>query len=555
MSVVPVSRDRSLTVAALIGAARVSKRLVTVGVVACLAVSLGAQTVARPLTERQQKKKEAQLRKELQSAYTIWEKEIEYIITDEERAAFHAMRTDEEREQFIEQFWRRRDPSPDTEENEFKEEHYRRIAYANEHFASGIPGWKTDRGRIYITRGAPDEITDHSSGGFYERPAAEGGGQTSTFPFQVWRYRHLDGVGDDVNIEFVDKTMSGEFRMTIDPSEKDALLYVPGAGLSFLEQAGLASKNDRFNRPDGTHLPTAFGGTPESMNQFTRLDLYSNLLKPPPLKYPDLERVTSTLRYDLLPFRLRSDFFPLTENSALASITIQVENRDLQFRGNQGTERAVLHILAEVYTLTNRRVNFFEAEVEVNSPTALLAAYSAQRSVFNRVLPLAPGMYRLRVTVKDAGAGTMNRNEVPLTIPRLNAERPSASSLVLADQIEPLPWRSAGTGPFVVGDTKVRPRMDAVFHRDEKMGLYLKLYNLGDVSGRVVYEVRNRAGEKVVEQTGEVAAVPGASASQVTLKQQFDLNLLAPGRYTVKVRIVGKDGKEILSQAADFAVT
>jgi hypothetical protein len=157
--------------------------------------------------------------------------------------------------------------------------------------------------------------------------------------------------------------------------------------------------------------------------------------------------------------------------------------------------------------------------------------------------------------VKDAGAGTMNRNEVPLTIPRLNPERPSASSLVLADEIEQLPWKSVGTGPFVVGDTKVRPRMDAVFHRDEKMGLYLKLYNLGDVSGQVVYEVRNRAGQTVLEQTDNVSAVPGASASQVTLQKKLGLDLLTPGSYRVKVRIVGKDGKEILSQAADFAVT
>ena len=528
---------------------------------ACLALSMGvwaqqqSETNARPLTRRQQKKKQAQLRKELQTGYTGWEGEVEYIITDEERAAFRGLRNDEEREQFIEQFWRRRDPSPDTEENEFKEEHYRRIAYANEHFASGIPGWKTDRGRIYITRGAPDEIVDHSSGGFYERPAAEGGGETSTFPFQIWRYRHLDGVGEDINIEFVDRTMSGELRMTIDPSEKDALLYVPGAGLTWMERIGLASKNDRFTRTDGTHMGTAFGGTPESMNEFSRLRLYSDLLKPPPLKYPDLERVTSSVHFDLLPFRLRSDIFPLTENSALASITVQVENRDLQFRGSQGTQRAALQILGEVFTLTNRRVNYFEAEVAVDSPEALLAAYTAKKSIFNRILPLTPGMYRLRVTVKDVGAGTVNRNELPLTIPRLNADHPSASSLVLADSIEQIPWKSAGTGPFIIGDTKVRPRMDATFGRGEAMSLYLKLYNLSSTAGQVIYEVHNRAGEKVLDQTGDLNTVPGATASQVTLKQQLDLNLLSPGKYTVKVRIVDRVGNEILSQAADFTVT
>ena len=180
-----------------------------------------------------------------------------YIITDEERAAFKRLQTDEEREQFIEKFWLRRDPTPDTVENEFKEEHYRRIAYANEHYASGIPGWKTDRGRIYIIYGPPDEIEDHSSGGIYERPPEEGGGETSTFPFQQWRYRYIEGIGNNVIIEFVDPTMSGEYHMTMDPSEKDALLYVPGAGLTLMEQMGLSDKTQRFNNTDGTHLGSA----------------------------------------------------------------------------------------------------------------------------------------------------------------------------------------------------------------------------------------------------------------------------------------------------------
>ena len=137
-----------------------------------------------------------------------------YIISDEERAAFKSLQTDEEREHFIEQFWLRRDPTPGTVENEFKEEHYRRIAYANEHFATSIPGWKTDRGRIYITYGPPDEKESHPSGGAYQRPAEQGGGTTSTFPFEQWRYRFIEGIGTDVIIEFVDPTMTGEYRMT-----------------------------------------------------------------------------------------------------------------------------------------------------------------------------------------------------------------------------------------------------------------------------------------------------------------------------------------------------
>jgi len=261
-------------------------------------------TVAKPMTDKQRKKQEEKLRKELETPYKKWMSEdVAYIITDEERKAFKRLSTDDERQQFIEQFWLRRDPTPDTEENEYKEEHYRRIAYANDHYASGIPGWKTDRGRIYIIYGPPDEIESHPSGGTYERPFEEGGGTTSTYPFEKWRYRYIEGIGPNVNLEFVDTTMSGEYHFTTDPSEKDALLMVPGAGLTMMEQMGLADKTQRFTRTDGTHLGTGMGPLPESMNEFTRLDLEAKIYKPPAVKFKDLEAaVSSSIRYNTLPF-------------------------------------------------------------------------------------------------------------------------------------------------------------------------------------------------------------------------------------------------------------
>ncbi len=219
--------------------------------------SSSKETVAKPMTEKQRKKQEEKLRKELETPYKKWlNEDVAYIITDEEKKAFKRLNNDDEREQFIENFWLRRDPTPDTEENEYKEEHYRRIAYANEHFASGIPGWKTDRGRIYIVYGPPDEIESHASGGTYERPIEEGGGETSTYPFEKWRYRYIEGIGNNVELEFVDTTMTGEYHFTTDPSQKDALAMVPGAGLTLAEQMGLSDKSQRFTRTDGTQLGT-----------------------------------------------------------------------------------------------------------------------------------------------------------------------------------------------------------------------------------------------------------------------------------------------------------
>jgi len=202
----------------------------------------------RAPNEKQKKQQKRSLKIELSKTYKKWlNEDVVWIITDEERAAFKQLSNDEERDNFIEAFWQRRDPSPDTEENEYKEEHYRRIAYANEHFAAGIPGWKSDRGRIYIMYGPADEIESHPSGGTYERPIEEGGGETSTFPFEDWRYRYLEGIGQEVIIEFVDTCMCGDFHMTMDRSEKDALLYTPNAGLTLYEQMGMASKASRFN--------------------------------------------------------------------------------------------------------------------------------------------------------------------------------------------------------------------------------------------------------------------------------------------------------------------
>lgn len=186
------------------------------------------------------------VKQELKKAYVQWIDEVDPILTQAERDAWKKLRTDDEREKFIEDFWRSRDPDPDTEENEFKQEYYERQAYANEHFSSGKPGRLTDRGRIYIKFGKPDEVESHPAGGSYDRPANEGGGSTSTYPFEKWFYRYIPGVRNGIELEFVDPTGSGEYRLARNPDEKDALLSIPGAGPTFAELAGLETRADRL---------------------------------------------------------------------------------------------------------------------------------------------------------------------------------------------------------------------------------------------------------------------------------------------------------------------
>jgi GWxTD domain-containing protein len=522
------------------------------------------ETIAKPMSEKERKKKEKALRKELETPYKKWlNEDVVYIITDEERKAFSRLSTDDERQSFVENFWMRRDPTPDTEENEYKEEHYRRIAYANEHYASGIPGWKTDRGRIYISYGPPDEIESHPSGGSYERPMEEGGGETSTYPFEQWRYRYLDGIGTNVVIEFVDPTMSGEYHMTMDPSEKDALLYVPNAGLTMSEQMGMSSKTDRFTRTDGTHLGTGNMPLPESMNEFTRLENFAKLQKPPAVKFKDLEAiVTTNIRYNTLPMQVRVDYLKVTDSTIIANVTIQFERKDLQFQQKESIAKATVNIFARISSISRRPMNTFENVVQVEVPSELLSKAQEGVSVYQKSIPLAPGMYRLNVVAKDIVGGNTNNYETALNVPHYDDDRLSSSSLILADTIEKLPTRSIGQGQFVIGDSKVRPRLSETFKREERLGIYAQFYNFGadektnKPSGSIEYEItKTGSNEKVLEFSEDVNSIPGASAQQVTIEKLLPLKSLAPGVYNLKMKVTDKNRNQVLTPAATFTVT
>ncbi len=521
------------------------------------------ETIAKPISERERRKREEKLRKELETPFRKWlNEDVFYIITDEEKTSFKRLSTDEEREQFIEQFWLRRDPTPDTQENEYKEEHYRRIAYANERFASGIPGWKADRGRIYITFGPPDEIEDHPSGGTYQRPIEEGGGTTSTFPFQKWRYRYLDGIGNDIIIEFVDTTMTGEFRMTMDPTEKDALLYVPNAGLTMMEQMGMASKVDRFTRTDGTRLGTGNQPLPQRMNQFERLQQFALLQKPPAVKFKDLEAsVNSKVTFNVLPIQVRTDFVKLTNSTVMTYVTIQMNKSDLQFKSTDSISKAMVNIYARITSMTRRVVNVWETPVVIETPSVMLAEASKGKAIYQNAVPLPPGTYRVNVVAKDVVGGNMNNYEMAITVPRFEDERLGSSSLILADLIEKVPTKSIGAGQFVIGTSKVRPRMNDSFTQAEKMGIYLALYNFTPdektqkPNGKVTYEITKAdGGEKVIEFSEAITDIPGASANQATIEKLLPLQSFAPGRYTLKLKVKDELGEQTLEQTAGFTV-
>ena len=529
--------------------------------------SLDAQNGEEPakLSKKEERRRLERLRKELRGPFKRWlDEDVRYIITPEERKAFVQMATDEERENFIESFWLRRDPTPDSMENEYKEEHYRRIAYANDRFASGIPGWRTDRGRIYIAYGPADEIESHPSGGQYQRPYEEGGGFTSTYPFEIWRYRWIEGIGSDILLEFVDPTMTGEYRLTMDPSEKDALLNVPGAGLTLSEQMGLTTKADRFRRTDGTRMGTPIGGAQSiRYNQFERLQLYANIFKPPAVKFKDLEAiVNSTIDYDTLSYNVDIHYVRVTNSSVLSGITVLLRNQDLMFKEEDGLHKAVANIFGRITTMTRRVQSTFEETVSIQTTAERMHQEVGRSSVYNKSVPLAPGMYRLELVVKDLVGETMGTYRTALRVPEYDDESLAASSLIIADKIERVPIRSLGTGQFVIGSSKVRPRIDDAFKREEKMGIYMQIYNLGQSEetsrpqGNVTYQIArlDNPEDLLLNFTEDVNDIRGSSARQVVIEKLLPLQSLEPGEYRLNLLVEDHVKQESLTPTTVFKI-
>ena len=514
---------------------------------------------AKSQSARELKKRDKKLAKELNPDDTNWLlNEVPDIITDAERRAFLELGTEEEREQFKEIFWRDRNPEPESPVNSVREEHYRRLAYADEHFASGIAGRKTDRGRIYIIWGPPDEIESHPTGGTYDRPPEQGGGSTSTYPWELWRYRHLEGIGENIEIEFVDATGSGEYRMALDPCEKDALVHVPGAGSSLSELLGRSSKAGRFTNSNGTTCPMPLGSQSASMNEFDAMDRYFRVQRPPE-RFKDLEeKVSSRIVHNQIHMDYRIDFLRVTSNTVLVPITVQVPNSDLSFQSKQGVHSAVLNVYGRIKTPGGVVVQTFEDVISRDFPESLFLSSLSLTSIYQKSVPLRSGLYRLDVVIKDTLSGKIGVFNTALRVPRFEDGKLDASSLILADQIEKVASSQTGAGQFVLNSYKVRPRLSQQFSSTDKLGIFLQLYNLKlddslhKTSVSVAYRITKDQQE--VWRAVETADHLHQGGEQLTIERMIPVASLVPGRYTIEVTAIDLLTNETVIRTADFTV-
>jgi len=411
--------------------------------------------------------------------YKKWlEEEVVYIITAEERDVFLKLQGDAERDEFIEQFWRRRDPDPSTAFNEFKEEHYRRIHYANERFTAGLAGWKTDRGRIYIKFGPPDDIQDHPAGSTYVRPQHEGGGTTLVHPFQVWTYNHIEGIGSNIEIEFVDPRGGNLYRFARDAQEKDALLYLP-LGFTTAEKLIGGNKSERITTrqlgdvDEGTDQLT--GHTQRSSDApMERLIRQGEIEAAPSFKFDDLKKiVTARVQYSNLGFESNYSVLRYAGNQALVPVSVWIKDSELTFeRLQSGIQRATLELYGAVSTLGNRMLfEFTDMLVREKNGTVPVTGKSAA----HKTLTLDPGRYKLSLVVRDVASGKIGTRESAVVVPQAS-DRLSSSSLMLAHEIRPASQTEDRGSLVLSGKYRLLPNTSGSVRRLQALLYYLELY-------------------------------------------------------------------------------
>jgi GWxTD domain-containing protein len=502
---------------------------------------------------------------EIQDYYERWLKtDVVYIIAPEERDVFESLSSPEEKEQFIEQFWARRDPDPRTAYNEFKTEHYRRIAYANEYFGSGLQGWQTDRGRIYIIHGPPAEIEAYPAGGSYTRPFYEGGGRTATFPFEIWRYQRISDVGMDVELEFVDPSMSGEYHLATSPEEKDALLHIPGQGETLGERLGLTERKDRAYMS-----MTALNTSADPMmlrrakdDPFQRYETYFKVMKPPKVEYRDLKQyVDVEISYDSIPIEMAPAYFSFSELEFLVPVTVQFDNDSVTFGEEDGFYVARLSIYGVVTSLTNRVVQEFEDDVILSYAPDRLAEGLQRKSLYQKIL-LVPNTMRHRVdlVIKDMNSENVGVSRKVLAPPRFGDSELGMSSLVISDMVQVLDEVPDQNQMFVLGDVKVRPRMDKRFAQGEQLGVYLQLYNVAldqttlDPSLQIRYRIlRNgRVIRESIDSGG--ASIQFFSSERIVLIKRLHLQGFQTGEYSIEVAVTDRISDRDASVTDQFEI-
>jgi GWxTD domain-containing protein len=468
---------------------------------------------------------------------------VRYIITKEEDRTYKALKTEQERASFIDIFWKRRDPSPRTEINEFKERFRNRALDANQLYAeTAAPGWKSDMGKVYILVGPPDEMVR-------DRVPRSNRGTV------MWIYRSPpfpDLPGNTV-IAFA-KNATGEFVLSTRPTWDSDVAH----GLSLM---GPKATDPEFNLPmiNGKDPLLLSQGVPYSQGEFETRFIYGRMQQLPPKEEAILhDVVTARSTFDAFPFKSRYSFFKTASENTLVTVTLAIRTTSVQYRNILGKESPDLELFGKFVDQDHP-----ENQVSISSGELFAPAPQNEKAgiddflLFQAVVPLKPGRYLAVFAAEDKVASKVGTFREPLVVPPMTqAEKLMLSSITLAQSLESeAQAEGEKPSPFRFGSLKVVQAGQGAFRTTDSLNCYYQIYNAkkddsGAASLDIDYEYfATRDGKEI--SLGKIHVGPTPSQVQA---YSLPLERFPKGEYKLRVEVVDRLAGIKASEETSFSV-
>ncbi len=491
--------------------------------------------------------------KDLPPNYRKWlEEEVVYIITAKEKDVFLQLETDREREIFIEAFWKQRDPDPLTPENEFKIEHYKRIAYANQYLGREGPGagWRSDMGRFHIILGAPQQIERYEN-------------LSEIYPTVIWFYDGMAkyGIQNSFYLMFFKPHGTGEFELysPLQDGPASLMIHYKGDPADYLSAYNaLLNVDPTIADASLSFLPEESGGriaSPSiaseilvtnripSIPRDTVRDTYAEKL----LAYKDIIEVDYTANY------IDNDAYVtvVIDKSGIAFVHYLVEPSKLTFVQVGDRFRANLEVNGQVTDGAGRTVYQYDRTVPIDFSREQVDAVRSKLFSFQDIFPLVAGNYKLNVLLKNTMSKQFTSLERNIAVPSVSA--PHLSRLVLANKTVRNSTYRGQNKPFLVGTTQIVPSPRNDFSSRDNLYVYLQLLSLTPglrETGSLEFAIFKDK-EQVSSLTMPLADYP----DKWNILQEFSLADLAPSYYFIKVALLDGNRKEVASEQANFIVS
>ncbi len=485
-----------------------------------------------------------------EKAAKVWLEEIvPYIITKAEREQFKGLTTSEERVAFIARFWQRRDPTPETPEQEAKLEHYHRLAFANKFFGAGRPGWRTDRGRIYILLGPPDQIDSDPMGRWAHQ-----------YPTEVWIYRDTPHPLLPPNMEFafVDRRLTGDYELSFDLlGDSDATRrterLMDEGFLDSMARAEVRAMN--LGRP-GTWRPATDGLSPE-LERLSELALVSQI--PARNLQPLAEEVTARVTFDTSRLEVERliEFYRASDGYICIPVSLRLPYRDFTYLEKDRYYETRFDVLGRILDGEEQVVNESSRQEFFAVPKDQFESYKDKFLLYQLILYAPPGTHELQLVVRDNASNSIRMMETELQVPDFG-DSLSISSVVLADQIvkqDPAP-PSGKKDPFTFGEYKVLPNATRTFKAGGTLHLRFEVYNLAlDEEGKNSIEINYvfRREGKDYRKVSSTYPYPTDRLDR-TVISAIPLKVFPPSNYTLVIAVTDQVVGETATAELPFHV-